>query len=144
MDDTLHPSGKPRPPVEVAGHKRGAETILFVEDEEPLRNVITDFLGELGYHVLSARGGPEALALAASFSEDIHLLLTDVSLAPISGPELARQIHAARPKMKVVYISGCSSGTPDNSEDGVLVQKPFSIKVLSARIRESLEESSHR
>jgi two-component system, cell cycle sensor histidine kinase and response regulator CckA len=106
--------------------------------------VITDFLGDFGYRVLSAKSGPEALALAASFSGDIHLLLTDVSLEPIPGPELARQIHTARPKMKVIYISGCSTGTPDNSEDGVLVQKPFSIKVLSARIRESLEESGNR
>jgi two-component system cell cycle sensor histidine kinase/response regulator CckA len=141
MDDTLHPSGKPRPPVEATGPKRGTETILFVEDEEPLRNVITDFLGEFGYRVLSAESGPEALALAAGFSGDIHLLLTDVTLAPITGPELARQIGATRPKMKVVYISGYATGTPDSSQDAVLVQKPFSIKVLSARIRETLEQT---
>src|ERR1051326_2426937 len=85
---------------------RGHETILFVEDEESLRTVVADFLSQLGYRILAAAHGKEALDLAKSYSGDIDLLLTDVIMPGMSGPQLADQLLQARPKTKVVYVSG--------------------------------------
>jgi len=122
---------------------RGTETILVVDDEESLRTVVSDLLTQLGYRVLSATSGPEALALAAQHSGKIDLLLTDVVMDPISGPELAETLARTRPGMKVVFISGYATTTlaPDgNLKPGtILVNKPFTMKILSAKLREVLE-----
>jgi CheY-like chemotaxis protein len=141
--DEIYPSSKNlTSPGEASGHKRGNETILFVEDEDSLRTVIAEFLTELGYRVLTARSGPDALKIFEATSDGIHLLLTDVSLAPMTGPELARTIWTTSPQTRVVYISGFS--TEDLSlqvgpRKCILVQKPFSVKVLSIKIREALD-----
>ena len=122
---------------------RGTETILVVDDEESLRTVVSDLLTQLGYRVLSATSGPEALALAAQHAGKIDLLLTDVVMDPISGPELAETLARSRPEMKVVFISGYATTTlaPDgNLKPGtILVNKPFTMKILSAKLREVLE-----
>ncbi|HLJ85665.1 MAG TPA: response regulator [Candidatus Angelobacter sp.] len=123
---------------------RGRETILFVEDEEPLRTVVGDFLSQLGYRVLSASNGKDALSVAAACPDPIDLLLTDVRMPEMSGPELAQSIQPTRPTMKVIYISGFAE--PILAPYGVLkagtilLQKPFSIKVLSTKLREVLED----
>lgn len=121
---------------------RGNETILVVDDEESLRTVVEELLGKLGYSVLSAGSGPEALALAEKFSGRIDLLLTDVVMDPLSGPALAEKLVHARPEMKVVYISGYDDGAlaPDGvlKPGTVLVHKPFTFKILSTRLREVL------
>ena len=123
-------------------YKHGTETILFVEDLEPLRTVIADSLAELGYHVLPAASGDEALTLSASYGGEIHLLLTDVIMPHMKGPELARKILGARPQLKVIYLSGFADGVlaPHGvlEEGTILVHKPFTIKILSAKIREVL------
>ena len=127
-------------------YHRGSETILVVDDEESLRTVVEELLGKLGYSVLSAGSGPEALAMAAKFSGKIDLLLTDVIMDPLSGPALAEQLTQARPEMKVVYISGYDDGAlaPDGvlKPGTVLVHKPFTFKILSARLREVLGNSA--
>lgn len=141
--DEIYPSSKnSTSPGEASGHKRGNETILFVEDEDSLRTVITEFLSELGYRVLTARSGPDALKIFETASGGIHLLLTDVNLSPITGPELARIIWKTSPQTRVVYISGFSSedlSLDDGQRKCTLVQKPFSVKVLSIKIREALD-----
>ena len=122
-------------------YHRGTETILLVDDEESLRNVVVDLLSQLGYRVLSAADGPEALALAEEYSGKIDLLLTDVVMDPLSGPALAEKLARLRPEMKVIFISGyADSLAPDGvlKPGTVLVNKPFTIKVLSARLREVL------
>jgi CheY-like chemotaxis protein len=122
---------------------RGTETILVVDDEESLRTVVSDLLTQLGYRVLSATSGSEAVTMAAEYSGKIDLLLTDVVMDPISGPELAEELARTRPKMKVVFISGYA--TPALAPDGnlkpgtILVNKPFTMKILSAKLREVLE-----
>lgn len=125
---------------------RGNETILVVDDEESLRTVVEELLGKLGYSVLSAGSGPEALALAEKFAGKIDLLLTDVVMDPLSGPALAEQLVHARPEMKVVYISGYDDGAlaPDGvlKPGTVLVHKPFTFKILSTRLREVLGNSA--
>jgi two-component system, cell cycle sensor histidine kinase and response regulator CckA len=121
---------------------RGTETILLVDDEESLRNVVVDILSQLGYRMLSAASGPEALALAQEYSGKIDLLVTDVVMDPLPGPALAEQLASIRPEMKVIFISGyADSLAPDGvlRPGTVLVNKPFTIKILSAKLREVLE-----
>src|SRR5215471_13692939 len=86
--------------------QRGSETILFVEDEDSLRAVVADFLSQLGYRVLSASHGNQALEIAQTHPGSIHLLLTDVIMPGMSGPELAARLLDIRPETKVVYVSG--------------------------------------
>lgn len=118
------------------------ETILVVDDEEPLRTVVVDLLGHLGYCTLSAANGHEALEVAQAYPGRIDLLLTDVVMHPLPGPALAERLMRSRPEMKVIYISGnaYASLAPDGilKPDTVLVHKPFTMKILSAKLREVL------
>lgn len=137
------PSGKTEDNL-LAGYEQGTETILLVEDQESLRNVLADSLEQLGYSVLSAGSGEEALALSAAYSEEIHLLLADVLMPQMKGPELAQKMLADRPHMKVVYVSGYPERVLSPYgvlEPGtILVQKPFSIKILAAKLRQALDQ----
>ena len=124
-------------------YSRGTETVLLVEDEEPLRKVVIELLAQIGYHVLSAANGKDAMRVAEAYREKIHLLITDVLMPEIDGPELARQLCAARPALKVIYISGYTdtSLAPEGvlPAGTVLVTKPFSVRVLSSKMREVLD-----
>ena len=126
-------------------YQRGTETILVVDDEDSLRNVIVDLLAQLGYRMLSARNGSEALHLAQEYAGRIDVLLSDVIMAGLPGPELAQQLILARPEMKVIFMSGFadSSLAPDGvlKPGTVLVQKPFTVRALSAKLREVLDTS---
>ncbi|MGZ7093321.1 MAG: response regulator [Candidatus Angelobacter sp.] len=121
---------------------RGTETIFVVDDEESLRNVIVDLLSQLGYRTLSAASGEDALELAEEYPGKIDLLLTDVVMHPLSGPDLAEALIRSRPELKVIYMSGYAN--PTLAPDGVLrpgtvlVNKPFTMKILSAKLREVL------
>jgi CheY-like chemotaxis protein len=130
----------------VLSYHRGTETILVVDDEESLRTVLVDLLGQLGYHILSAANGLEALNVSQEYPGRIDLLLTDVVMDGLPGPELAEKLIANRPEIKVVFISGFADGSlaPDGvlKPGTVLVQKPFTIRVLSAKLREVLEKPS--
>jgi CheY-like chemotaxis protein len=125
-------------------NKPGTETILYVEDESVLRAVIADCLTQLGYQVLCAGDGNHALALAAEHNGPIDLLLTDVRMPEMSGPELAAILLPLRPAMKVIYVSGypddivASHGSP--GPDTVFLAKPFTVKLLAAKLREVLEK----
>jgi two-component system, cell cycle sensor histidine kinase and response regulator CckA len=127
-------------------YHRGTETILLVDDEESLRSVVVDLLSQLGYHMLSAASGPDALQVAREYPGKIDLLLTDVVMDDLSGPELAEQLLKIRAGIKVIFISGYadSSLAPHGilKPGTVLVQKPFTIKLLSAKVREVLGERS--
>jgi CheY-like chemotaxis protein len=122
---------------------RGKETILVVDDEDPLRTVIVDLLSHLGYCTLSAANAHDALKLAQEFPGKIDLLLTDVAMHPLTGPMLAEKLARSRPEMKVIYISGYANASlaPDGvlKPGTVLVHKPFTMKLLSAKLREVLE-----
>ena len=123
-------------------HESGSETILYVEDEAVLRNVVSDCLSQLGYQVMTAAGGEEALSIAAAQDGEIDLLLTDVRMPEMTGPELAAKMLAQRPAMKVIYVSGY----PDDivaalgvtAEETVFLAKPFTIRILAAKLREVL------
>ena len=123
---------------------RGSETVLFVEDEQSVRELVRDYLVASGYCMLEASDGTQALKVAAAHPGPIHMLITDVVMPHLSGPELATKLTADRPNVKVLFISGYTDDTVFRHgvlEGGVaFLQKPFNLKALSQKIREVLAD----
>jgi PAS domain S-box-containing protein len=125
--------------------RRGTETVLLVEDEDQVRGVARGILKRSGYIVLEARNAGEALLLCERHPTRIDLLLSDVVMPGMSGPELAKRLAAARPEMKVL----CMSGYTDDAavRHGVIdahfayIQKPLTVDTLNRKVREVLERS---
>jgi PAS domain S-box-containing protein len=122
---------------------RGSETILLVEDAEPLRMLAQLFLKENGYHVLTAADGAQAQQVAAQTHGPIHLLLTDVVMPGINGRVLAERLAPLHPTMKVLYMSGYTDSFIAGHgvlEEGIhLLHKPFTEEALMRKIRELLD-----
>ncbi len=110
-----------------------------MEDEEPLRHVVIDLLTQLGYQVLGAANGNEALAMVERHPANIDVLITDVLMPDLAGPELAVALRSSRPNLKVIFVSGDTSAEPSLVEGAALLQKPFTIKMLSSKLREVLQ-----
>jgi signal transduction histidine kinase len=131
-----------------AGSKRGTETILLVEDDEQLRKVTRGILTGLGYTVLDAPAGPEALRLCEHHDGTIHLLLTDVVMPKMSGPQLAEKVVAMRPDIRALFMSGYTDDAIVNHgvlESGVdFLQKPLTPDAVARRIREVLSSAARR
>jgi len=127
------------PSVETMG---GTETILLVEDSEPLRKLTQSFLQSHGFQVLSAQDGEEALRLEAQHSGKIDLLLTDVVMPGMNGRVLADKLLPKQPGMRVLYISGYTDSFVARHgvlELGmVLLHKPYTEEVLISKVREVL------
>jgi two-component system cell cycle sensor histidine kinase/response regulator CckA len=137
--ESLHP-----PPVRSARRsRRGSEVVLLVEDEDNIREPAIEILEARGYNVLAARDATQALALAEGHPRPIHILVTDVVMPGQSGNQLARQLSALRPEMRVLYISGY----PEDAiaHHGVLnpeqhfLQKPFPPGRFLEKVREVLD-----
>ena len=126
-----------------APKQRGSETILLVEDSEPLRNFLRDVLRSLNFTVLEAANPSEAIESAKHRRGPVHLLLTDVELPAMKGHDLAERIASLRPDIKVLYISGYTDAPivqRTASGKGIaFLQKPFSSHTLSAKIRQLLD-----
>ncbi len=129
-------------PVSAAVPASGTETILVVEDEDGIRELVSKVLSLGGHTVLGAAGGKEAVAAVERHEGPIHLMLTDMVMPGMSGPELADRLKTKRPAMKVLYMSGYADdavirhgelapGTP-------FLQKPFTTTSLTQKIREVL------
>ncbi len=138
------------PELSVETPRPGRETILVAEDQPDLRWMICQFLQGLGYSVLEAKDGGDAIALAEQYTGRIDLLLTDVVMPHVRGSEVARRLLARRPDTKVMFMSGYTEGQigsipADNlvQQDAVL-QKPFELSTLAAKIRELFETRSRR
>ena len=135
-----------KPIVEPVQRASSFETVLVVEDEEIVRELVCDILAEQGYNVMCAVDGHEALRIAGEYDGRIHLLITDVIMPHMNGPELAATLAPLRPDMKVLYVSGYSDN--DIGEHGVLdthidlLQKPFTPQTLARKIRDVIEERS--
>jgi PAS domain S-box-containing protein len=121
---------------------RGTETVLLVEDEQAVRRAVQDVLQRSGYRVLVASNAGEALLISEQHTGFIHLMLTDVVMPRMSGPELVERLNPWHPEMKVLYVSGHTDkavaelGVPD---PGVtLLQKPFSVESLLQKVRQVL------
>jgi len=119
--------------------------VLLVEDEEPLRRAAAEFLRLRGYTVLEARDGEDALSISKSHSSRIDLAVSDVVMPNMSGGELARELEALRPEMRVLFVSGYAGQTVTNHKvaDGEnnFLQKPFTLKQLAGKVRTVLDHS---
>jgi two-component system cell cycle sensor histidine kinase/response regulator CckA len=132
-------SKAPRPARPVGGH----ESILFVEDDPAVASFGLACLRRLGYDVTPALNGSEAVALAASRGEPFDLLLTDVVIPGMSGPELAALLHARHPATAILYASGYTSDSRDGPDAPLLV-KPYSRDELASKVREALDQPGAR
>ena len=119
----------------------GTETVLVVEDEPGVRQLAVQALTRHGFRVLTATSAEEALHMAAAFEGSIHLLLTDVVMPGMKGPELGRRMRALRPGMRVLLMSGYAADvmTKDDLADAALVPKPFSQATLTRAVRHALD-----
>jgi two-component system cell cycle sensor histidine kinase/response regulator CckA len=140
--ETAPPAEQPVMPT------RGSETILLVEDEQAVRTVATRVLRNQGYFVLPACSGEEALVIAEKVDGAIDLVLTDVVMPDMPGPELIRRILERWPVIGAVYMSGYAEGDKVRSEMGApetrFLQKPFSADSLLLTVREVLDQGARR
>lgn len=122
---------------------KGTETLLLVEDEEQVRNIVKLILKGQGYDVLAAANGEEALKIAAQHDSEIHLVITDVVMPQMSGPELADRLATIRPHSRVLYMSGYTDDAI--VRHGLLdaklnfIHKPFDAATAARKVREVLD-----
>jgi signal transduction histidine kinase/CheY-like chemotaxis protein len=128
----------PRPAVQ------GRETILLVEDEPAVREFARTTLERFGFNVLAANGPEEALRIAKDFRSNIALLLTDVVMPNMQGPELAEEVRRMRPDVRVLFMSGyaADSMTHATLKDAALLHKPFPPAVLTRAVRLVLDRTA--
>ena len=139
VDEPLSES-VPRPPLRTVN---GNETVLIVEDDESARELMRKALAPHGYSVLEARDVWDALTIARSRSAPIDLLLTDIVMPDMNGPQLAQHIVTMHPKVRVLYVSGFPQasiiGSSTVSERVSFLPKPFVPGALLASVREALD-----
>jgi PAS domain S-box-containing protein len=128
--------------------ERGSETVLLVEDERSVREYVRELLEDTGYRVLEAGNGADAIALCDAYVGAIDLLLTDVVLPDLGGSRLTEALTAARPDLRVLYMSGYADDAV--VRHGILqgsvafIEKPFSTEALAAKVRDVLGRPSDR
>ena len=121
----------------------GTETLLLVENEAAIRNLLQMALRKNGYTVLAAESGREALELVRVHAGPLDLLITDVMMPDMDGPELVRQLTTIRPETRTLFMSGYMDDAL--GEHGILpanvnfIQKPFSPRVIAQRVRDILD-----
>ncbi|TAJ10163.1 MAG: response regulator [Nitrospirae bacterium] len=136
----------PRMPDVPHGSAADSETVLLVDDDEAVRQYVGYILRRYGYRVLEASGGTEALHLCAQHEGPIHLLLTDIQMLDMTGPELAPRALALRPHLPVLYMSAQFSEDVLSQLEGQplqpFIQKPFSPEALAQKMRDLLGPST--
>jgi DNA-binding response OmpR family regulator len=124
------------------------ETVLIVEDEAAIRMLVRMALERCGYRVLTAESGTDALEVADRHQGDIHLLITDVMIPDMNGPDIATELAASRPNLNTLFMSGYMDDalTDHGRRAGHVdfIEKPFSPRVLAQRVREILDRSQPR
>lgn len=116
------------------------KTILFADDDGQLQKFVASLLHKLGYKVLVASNGKDALQKARDFDGTIHLLLSDVEMPGMTGIELAIQLNQERPETKILLISGLDAGVLILNNGWSFLPKPFVSDMLRDRIRDFLNE----
>jgi CheY-like chemotaxis protein len=126
------------PIVRVARFSSLKYTVLLVDDDPEVRRLLERMLGHLGFQVLSAQDGPEALTMLAGYREPVHLLVTDLQMPGMDGREFADRFAELRPGAGVLFLSGCADQGDDSQGGGLLAArfllKPFTSKALAAEI----------
>ncbi|MGA6827580.1 response regulator [Nitrospira sp. NS4] len=147
--DVYFPSMQSRivqPPPHEPFHSsiRGHETLLLVEDDQSVRELVRDGLRTLGYRVIESRNGLEACLIASQQIGNIQMLITDVVMPGMSGTELAQHLRILKPDLKLLFISGYADdigiGSSDPSSD--YLQKPFTPELIAQRIRQLLDHTA--
>lgn len=123
------------------------ETILFVEDDEMLRELIGDYLKKNGYKVLTADDGEKAVEVFAENVDTIDLVITDLSLPKLDGLKAYQRMRQYNPHLKMILVSGyldpeISSELSENGER-LFVQKPYDLKDMLNKVRKIIEASSN-
>jgi PAS domain S-box-containing protein len=130
----------PAASLQIDDVQRGTETVLVVEDEQSLRELAGEFLRSLGYTVLTADSGQQALSAASLHQHSIDVLLTDVVMPKMSGTQLSQMLSKTRPGMKTIYMSGYTDDAVVRhgirQAAVVFLQKPFSFATLARKLRE--------
>jgi signal transduction histidine kinase/ActR/RegA family two-component response regulator len=126
---------------------RGNETILVVEDEQSVRDLVREELTKIGYRIVEAMNGIEACLIATQRSGQFDLLLTDIVMPGMNGRELAGRLHLIYPNLKVLFMSGYLDDVTANAgleqRRTAFLQKPFTPDVLARSIRELLDAPAH-
>jgi CheY-like chemotaxis protein len=125
----------------MAPARRGSGTILLVEDEPSVRELVRDILVAHGYQVLEAADGRSALEMLERCGSDVLLVLTDLVMPAMNGPQLAAHIRQRHPQIRVLFTTGYFSGTPAPAlENGDhLLKKPFTPRELLGKLRDVLD-----
>jgi len=130
---------------QASGPLEGGETILIAEDEDGIRKLMSNVFKQYGYHILSAANGAEALEIARSYDSNIDLVITDIVMPRLSGPDFVKQLQEFRPGTKVIFMSGYArdwsvteAGVDDDAE---IVDKPFDPDDLLAVARKLLDRA---
>jgi DNA-binding NtrC family response regulator len=120
------------------------ETVLVVDDEDAVREIVARVLEARGYRILEAADAAQALTLSSGYEEEIHLLLTDVVMPGIPGPEMAAILAGARPETRVLFMSAypgdATVGGGSLVDASNLIEKPFTAAGLAERVRAALDE----
>lgn len=145
MPTSRNPVSVPDDPSAVTQVRGGDETILVVEDEAPLRELVCQLLAEHGYRILEADSGVKALKIWEDTCDEIDLVLTDLVMPDrMNGRELAERLWAQRPDLKIVFTSGYSAEVVGKEfvlkPDLVYLQKPYHPQKLAATIRDCLDQ----
>ena len=122
----------------------GSETILLVEDDDEVRTLTTRVLERSGYHVIGASSGAEAIDRSRERKGPIHLMLSDVEMPGMSGPDLAKSIEVERPEMRTLFMSGHSLEVVDKHGIGFYLEKPVPMETLARKVREALDAPPRR
>jgi DNA-binding NtrC family response regulator len=126
----------PTPPL-------GTETILLVEDNADVRDMVGQMLRTRGYNVIPAKDQEQAISICCQRERRIDLMITDVVMPELSGPELASRVRPVRPTMPVLYMSGYTEDKFEtyvqNRELVEFIQKPLSLETLATKVREVLD-----
>ncbi|MCE9577742.1 MAG: PAS domain S-box protein [Deltaproteobacteria bacterium] len=135
--------GAAAPAVDLAPRARSAETVLLVEDEPAMMRFTRRVLERLGYLVLAASSGDDALQQARAHRGPLHLLISDVIMPGMCGWDLSRQLLVEHPRMQILFMSGYTADilAPHGvlSQDVAFIQKPFTVSDLAARVRGLIE-----
>jgi two-component system, cell cycle sensor histidine kinase and response regulator CckA len=140
-DEPTRPAGAA--PATVLVPRAGGETILLVEDDEDVRDYVQFVLRQQGYRVLSADDGDDGLRVVETHDDEIHLVLSDIVMPGMSGPEMAARAQTRRPALKVLHMSGYPGETftlhNAVAPGTAFLQKPFSVDALTRAVRAALD-----
>jgi two-component system, cell cycle sensor histidine kinase and response regulator CckA len=140
------PADSPRVDKHAQAAAGGSETVLLVEDEESVRELVRETLKTRGYKVIEASDGIAGMRVSEEYQGNIEILITDVVMPGMSGRELAKRVAAARPNIRVLYLSGYTEDAIIHEgalEPGTgFLQKPFTLQVLARKVREVLQGES--